>query len=55
MSERIEVATGGTIERDDRCVKCHGPMLYRVDKAGNVTHRFCRTVGCSAFLVEIPE
>ena len=51
----VEVATSGTIDRDDRCQSCGEPMLYAVDDAGKVHDSFCGNSECHLFLLEIPE
>jgi len=53
--ERPVVATGGSIDRDDRCSSCGGPMLYAVDAAGKVHDSFCGNFDCSLCLVAIAE
>lgn len=55
MSDTLEVATGGFVPRDDRCVSCGLPMLFRVDKSERVVGSFCGNVQCVAWLLEIPE
>ena len=51
----IEVATAGTIARDERCLACLEPMLYVVDDAAKVRNSFCGNVECHLFLVEIED
>jgi hypothetical protein len=55
MTDHVEVATGGTIERHDRCEVCSEPRLYHVDATGNVNGSLCGNWRCPWFLVEIPE
>lgn len=54
MSDTLEVASSGTIPRDDRCGNCGKPMMYRLDQDG-VAASFCVSAKCSAFLLEIEE
>lgn len=53
--DAVEVATGGTIERRDRCWVCRLPLLYRVDEHGAVKATFCGNPDCDRFVMEIPE
>lgn len=48
--DAVEVATGGTIDRRDRCWACQRPMLYRVDEHGAVTEAFCANSECHLWL-----
>jgi hypothetical protein len=51
MSDSVQVAIGGTIERQDWCHECMGPMLYRyVD--GRVVGSFCQNIVCPLWLKE---
>jgi len=50
------VATSGTVDRQDVCVTCGEPMLYRVDEAGQVLTSFCGNMSkCPASCLEIPD
>ena len=55
MKDEVQVATSGSIARDDRCVSCEGPMLYVVDDAGSVKESMCGNADCACFLVGIPD
>ena len=54
-SDSLEVATGGSINRNEHCCECSKTMLYRVDFEGRVTESFCGNADCHLFLVEIQE
>jgi hypothetical protein len=55
MIGEIEVATSGTIERDDRCPACGVQMLYRVDAREQPVSMFCGNLsdGCPEVMREV--
>jgi hypothetical protein len=54
-SSEVTVATTGSVDRDDKCATCDGPMLYRVMQPGEVVvGMFCGFQPCAAWLLEIP-
>ena len=55
VSEALEVATGGTIDRQDKCPQCGHFMQYRVDDAESVIASYCCNPDCPLFLVEVEE
>ena len=54
-SDSVRLATRGTVNRDDRCVHCGGPMVYRVDADERVVASLCESYGCLLWLLEIAE
>jgi hypothetical protein len=56
--DHVEVAVSGTIDREDYCVECGKPMIYRVDPIGRQpVAMFCGKlyVACSRALLEVPR
>jgi hypothetical protein len=50
--DSVSVATGGTIDRPERCDRCGKPMIFRVDVAGAPYAMFCGDQQCPAWLRE---
>lgn len=59
-SDDVQVAVSGTIDREDRCVVCGEPMLFRGGAESSIPTawlpdvKFCGHLGCPAWLMEIP-
>lgn len=55
MSESaIQVAVSGeTVQRQDRCTSCGGPMFYRCHPNGEPYEMFCPQAVCLMYLIEV--
>lgn len=51
--DQVAVATGGTIDRADRCGTCGRLLFYAVDQDELVQESFCGNSECSAFLITV--
>lgn len=55
MEDYVEVATGGTIPRDEVCPSCGRLYLYRILEMDCLYSPFCGNLGCKDFGKEVPE